>query len=130
MSSEPPVLDDPYEVVSVRRTETPPGAEGTSWHRYEIVQGKNKIKGYRQGSREDVTEAVKEIAVRLNERRSGKRGRVKLTAPQKKQQPTAAQKKPAPSQKKSAAPQKKPAASKEKPAASQKKPAAPQKKQH
>ena len=130
MSSEPPVLDDPYEVVSVRRTETPPGAEGTSWHRYEIVQGKNKIKGYRQGSREDVTEAVKEIAVRLNERRSGKRGRVKLTAPQKKQQPTAAQKKPAAPQKQPAASQKKSAAPQKQPAASQKKPAAAQKKQH
>ena len=84
MSSETPVLDDPYVVVSVRRSETPAGAEGTGWYRYEIIQGKNKIKGYRQGSREDVTEAVSEIAVRLNERRSGKRGRVKLTAPQKK----------------------------------------------
>ena len=84
MNSETPVLDNPYVVVSVRRSETPPGAEGTGWHRYEIVQGKNKIMGYRQGSREDVTEAVSEIAARLNERRSGKRGRVKLTAPQKK----------------------------------------------
>lgn len=84
MSAETPVLDDPYEVVSVRRSETPAGAEGSDWHRYEIVQGKNRIKGYRQGSREDVTEAVTEIAARLNERRSGKRGRVKLTAPQKK----------------------------------------------
>ena len=86
MSSEPPVLDDPYVVVSVKRSETPPGAEGTDWHRYVIVQGKNKINGYRQGSREDVTEAVTEIAARLNERRAGKRGRVKLTAPQKKKQ--------------------------------------------
>ena len=86
MNSETPVLDDPYEVVSVRRSETPPGAEGSDWHRYEIVQGKNKIKGYRQGTREDVTEAVTEIAARLNERRAGKRGRVKLTAPQKKKQ--------------------------------------------
>lgn len=84
MSSETPVLDDPYEVVSVKRSETPPGGEGSDWHRYEIVQGKNKIKGYRQGTREDVTEAVTEIAARLNERRAGKRGRVKLTAPQKK----------------------------------------------
>lgn len=73
-------------VVSVRRSETPPGAEGTGWHRYEIVQGENKINGYRQGSREDVKEAVSEIAARLNERRAGKRGRVKLTAPQKKKQ--------------------------------------------
>ena len=111
MTSDPPVLDDPYEVVSVRRSETPPGAEGGDWHRYEIVQGKNKIKGYRQGSREDVTEAVSEIAARLNERRSGKRGRVKLTAPQKKQQPTASQTKKQPT-----TPQ-----TKKQPAASQKK---------
>ena len=118
MSSEPPVLDDPYTVVSVRRSETPPGGEGTDWHRYEIVQGKNRIKGYRRGSREDVTEAVNEIAVRLNERRAGKRGRVKLTAPQKKQ--AAPQNKAAP-QKKQAAPQNK--------AAPEKK-TAPQKKKH
>ena len=84
MNSETPLLDDPYVVVSVQRSDTPPGAEGTEWHRYEIIQGKNKIKGYRRGSREDVTEAVTEIAARLNERRAGKRGRVKLTAPQKK----------------------------------------------
>lgn len=83
MSSDASGLDDPYVVVSVRRSDTPPGAEGAEWHRYEIVQGKNKIKGYRQGTREDVTEAVSEIAARLNERRAGKRGRVKLTAPQK-----------------------------------------------
>ena len=86
MNSETPLLDDPYVVVSVQRSDTPPGAEGTEWHRYEIIQGKNKIKGYRRGSREDVTEAVTEIAARLNERRAGKRGRVKLTAPQKKKQ--------------------------------------------
>ena len=112
----------------MRRSETPPGAEGGDWHRYEIVQGKNKIKGYRRGSREDVTEAVSEIAARLNERRSGKRGRVKLTAPQKKQQPTAPQAK-----KQTAAPQTKKQTTapqtKKKPAAQQKKqqPAASQK---
>ena len=121
MTNDTPVLDDPYEVVLVRRSETPPGAEGTDWYRYEIVQGKNRIKGYRRGSREDVTEAVSEIATRLNERRSGKRGRVKLTAPQKKQQPTAP-----PAKKKTAAPQ-----AKKKTAAPQakKKPAAQQKRQ-
>ena len=74
----------PYVVVSVRQSKTPPGAEGTGWHCYKIAQGENTIRGYRQGSREAVLEAVSEIAVRLNERRAGKRGRVKLTAPQKK----------------------------------------------
>ena len=83
MDDESPRLDHPYVLVSVQRSKTPAGAEGTGWHSYEIAQGKNTIRGYRQGSHEDVTEAVSEIAARLNERRSGKRGRVKLTAPQK-----------------------------------------------
>ncbi len=83
-SDAPPGLEHPYVVVSVQRSKTPAGAEGTGWHCYEIAQGENTIRGYRQGSHEAVMEAVSEIAVRLNERRAGKRGRVKLTAPQKK----------------------------------------------
>ncbi len=52
---------------------------GTGWHCYIIAQGKNNIRGYRQGSIGTVTRAVEEIVFRLNERRRGKFGRVHLT---------------------------------------------------
>ena len=61
-----------YEIVSVRRSEPPPGEEG-SWYRYVIRQGPNTIQGYRQGNLKTVTGAVKRIVAQLNERRSGKR---------------------------------------------------------
>ena len=75
----------PYEVVSVQRTEPPPGADGSDWHRYVITQGINTINGCRQGTIEAVTEAVQEIVVQLNGRRLNSRGRVQLViTPQKK----------------------------------------------
>lgn len=52
---------------------------GTVWHCYVIEQGKNSIRGYRQGSMDSVTRAVEEIVFRLNERQRGKFGRVHLT---------------------------------------------------
>ena len=74
----------PYEIVSVSRTDPPPGAEGSDWHRYEIAQGPNTIQGYRQGNLRAVTRAVKEIVAQLNERQLGKRGRVNLVPTPKK----------------------------------------------
>ena len=68
-----------YEVVSVKPADAPRGTVGTDWHCYVIEQGKNNIRGYRQGSIDTVTRAVDEIVVRLNERRRGKYGRVHLT---------------------------------------------------
>ncbi len=78
-------MGQPYEIVSVRRAETPPGASGSDWHRYVIAQGTNLINGCRQGNLKAVTEAVEEIVAQLNERRLHKRGRVHLvTTPKKK----------------------------------------------
>ena len=71
-------LEDNYEIVSVCPTEPPPSMTGTGWHCYLIVQGKNTIRGYRQGSLKSVTLSVEETVARLNERRMGKRGRVHL----------------------------------------------------
>jgi hypothetical protein len=71
-------LADPYLLVSVLAAPAPSGAAGSSWHRYEIRQGFNRIVGYRQGAAESVTTAVEALVVQLNERRIHQRGRVHL----------------------------------------------------
>jgi hypothetical protein len=75
------MIEEHYEIESVRPAEPPPNMEGSNWHCYVIVQGSNTIRGYRQGSVGTVTNAVKEIVNQLNERRVGKRGRVHLVMP-------------------------------------------------
>ena len=81
-------MKHPYEIVSVRRAEPPPGGEGSYWYRYVIAfEGTNTIHGCRQGGLKAVTRAVEEIVAQLNERQlrqSGKRGRVDLVWPPKK----------------------------------------------
>lgn len=69
---------DPYRLVSVLAAPTPSGATGSSWHRYEIRQGFNRIVGYRQGAVEAVTTAIEALVVQLNERRIYSRGRVHI----------------------------------------------------
>ena len=71
----------PYEVVSVRRAEPPPGAEGSNWHRYVIAQGTNTIHGYRQGNLKAVTRAVEENVAQLNERRLDNRAAASTWVP-------------------------------------------------
>lgn len=78
MTDESSPVGHPYEIVSVQRAETPAGAEGSDWHRYEIAQGANIIQGYRQGNLRTVRRAIEEIVIQLNERQMGKRGRVNL----------------------------------------------------
>jgi hypothetical protein len=75
-----------YEIVSVEPAEAPRGMVGTDWHHYVIQQGKNTIRGYKQGDLKTVMQAVEEMVARVNERRYGKKGRVHLTmsAPAKK----------------------------------------------
>ncbi len=88
MTDESLALEQPYEVVSVRRAKPPPGAEGSNWHRYVIAfKGTNTIHGCRQGGLKAVTRAVEEIVAQLNERHSRhltKPGRVNLVWPRKK----------------------------------------------
>ena len=87
MTTETPASIQPYEIVSVKRTDPPSGMEGTGWHHYVISQGDNRISGYRQGTLKAVTTAVEEIVGQLNERQLGKRGRVNLVpAPKKRAQ--------------------------------------------
>ena len=71
--------DQKFGIVSVKPIDTPRGMDGARWHCYVIEQGKNSIRGYRQGSIDTVTRAVEEMVLRLNERRRGKYGRVHLT---------------------------------------------------
>jgi len=68
MTEEALVVRKLYEIVSIRKTESPPGAVGSDWHRYEIAQGTNIINGYKQGSLNSVTAAVEENVAQLNER--------------------------------------------------------------
>ena len=72
------MIAEDYEIVSVEPTDTPTGLAGSGWHRYVIGRGDNEICGYRRGERSTVVKDVKEIVARMNERRSGKRGRVQL----------------------------------------------------
>lgn len=72
------MIEEDYEIVSVQPTEPPSEMDGTNWHSYVIVQGTNTIRGYRRGSLRTVTKAVKDIVIKLNERRAGKTGRVNL----------------------------------------------------
>ena len=69
-----------YEIKSVQKTDPPTGSEGSVWYQYVITQGTNTIQGYRQGNLKAVTEAVKEIVEKLNERRMGKRAQVSKPA--------------------------------------------------
>jgi len=84
VSKEFSKMGQPYEIVSVKKADPPPGVEGSNWHRYEIAQGSNIIQGCRQGSLKSVTTAVEEMVDQLNERRLGKRGRVNLVPTPKK----------------------------------------------
>ncbi len=80
-------MGQPFEIVSVRRAEPPPGGKGSNWYRYVIAfEGTDTIHGCRQGGLKAVTRAVEEIVAQLNERQlrqSSKRGRVDLVLKKK-----------------------------------------------
>jgi len=78
------MLDQDYQIISVRPAEPPSDVEGSNWHSYVIAQSSNTIRGYRQGSLNGVKKAVKDLVFRLNERRTGKRGRVQIVIPRSK----------------------------------------------
>ena len=67
-----------YEIVSIKRAEPPPNAEGANWYQYVIASDdKNTIRGCRQGSLNAVTSAVEAIVAQLNERHAKKRKKEK-----------------------------------------------------
>ncbi len=81
-------MGQPYEIVSVRRAEPPPGGKGSNWYRYVIAfEGTNTIHGCRQGGLKVVTKAVEEIVAQMNERHHlrhvSKAGRVDLVLKKK-----------------------------------------------
>ncbi len=85
MTGEFLALEQPYEIVSVRRAEPPPGGKGPNWYRYVIAfEGTNNIHGCRQGGLKAVTRAVEEMVAQLNERHHlSKPGRVHLVLKKK-----------------------------------------------
>jgi len=89
MTDESLAVEQPYEIVLVRRAKPPPGGKGSNWYRYVIAfEGTNTIHGCRQGGLRAVTRAVEEIVAQLNERHLGhlgKPGRVnQILTPKKK----------------------------------------------
>jgi hypothetical protein len=69
--------------VSTRRVPAPAGADGSvgdEWYHYVICRGTgvNVVVGRRQGNLESVTAALEEMVERMNQRRTGKYGRVQL----------------------------------------------------
>jgi hypothetical protein len=60
---------EPFKLKSIRKKQSPAGAEGIDWHCYVITQGDNTIAGHRQGRTRTVTLAIEEIVLHLNERR-------------------------------------------------------------
>jgi len=84
MTDESLALEQPYEIVSVRRAKPPPGGKGSYWYRYVIAfEGTNTIHGCRQGGLKAVTRAVEEIVAQLNERRLSKTSRGHLVLKKK-----------------------------------------------
>jgi hypothetical protein len=92
MASNSVMTIQPYEIVSVDRTDPPEGMEGDDWHCYVISQGKNTIEGFRQGKPRAVKKAVEDIVAQVNERHMGKRGRVNLVPTPKSAAKTSAKK--------------------------------------
>jgi hypothetical protein len=58
-----------FRLVTIRHAGAPEGCVGPDWLVYEIVQGKNRITGYRRGTLPAATSDVEKIVVGLNERR-------------------------------------------------------------
>ncbi len=80
-------MGQPYQIVSVRRADPPPGGKGSYWYRYVIAfEGTNTIHGCRQGGLKAVTRAVGEMVAQMNERQlahSTKPSRVQLVLKKK-----------------------------------------------
>ena len=73
-----------YVIESIQASEPPLGTEGSNWFQYVIIQGANRISGYRQGDLESVRISTEENVALLNERQFGKRGHTKQTTVTKK----------------------------------------------
>ena len=83
MTAKYQVNQEPYKLKSVVASDPPPGVDGNNWFHYSIAQGKNVIKGYRQGQLESIYNDLTENVEALNARQKGKCGRVDLIASKK-----------------------------------------------
>lgn len=72
------MIEQDFEISSVKPMDPPPDSAATEWHSYVIVQGPNTIRGSREGNLKTVTMAAEVIVAQLNERRMGKRARAQL----------------------------------------------------
>ncbi|MEE8261004.1 MAG: hypothetical protein V3R83_00855, partial [Gammaproteobacteria bacterium] len=65
MTDESSAMEQPYEIVSIRRAEPPPGGKGSNWYSYVIAfEGANTIDGCRQGGLKAVTREVEDIVAK------------------------------------------------------------------
>ncbi len=78
------MIEQFYEITSISPMEPPADAQSSEWHSYTITQGKNTIRGYREGNLRSVTRAAELIVEQLNERRAGKRSRAQIVIATKK----------------------------------------------
>jgi hypothetical protein len=71
-------MEQPYKIVSIEKSASPPGNDGSTWYSYVIAfGGMSTVNGCRQGSLKDVTTAVDEIIEQLNDRHFKKRNKEK-----------------------------------------------------
>jgi hypothetical protein len=84
MTDTTPHTSQFYTIESIEPIDPPAGTEGSDWYQYVIVQGTNRISGYRQGSLESVRQTTEENIELLNERQFGKRARAQQSTSAKK----------------------------------------------
>ena len=57
-----------FTLISVEKTDAPPGCDGQGWHRYVIGRGTSTIVGSRRGTLNQIRTYACEYAAELNER--------------------------------------------------------------
>jgi hypothetical protein len=58
-----------YKLLSVEKTDPPPGVEDGSWYRYVVGRGDSSLEGKRRGTLKQVSEHAETLAADLNSRR-------------------------------------------------------------
>ncbi|MBI2994286.1 MAG: hypothetical protein HYY48_08955 [Gammaproteobacteria bacterium] len=62
-------LNEPkFTLISVEKTETPPGCDGQGWYRYVIGRGTSTIVGSRRGTLSQIRAYASEYAEEINQR--------------------------------------------------------------
>jgi hypothetical protein len=58
-----------YKLITVEKTDPPPGVEDGSWYRYVVGRGDSSLEGKRRGTLKQVSEHAENLAADLNSRR-------------------------------------------------------------